>query len=137
MPYYYHGSDLVYVDNGNLGASSNPNTKKCPNCHRETSIDSDKCEICDYDFKTKKVDKYICPNCKRQISSKLVICVSCHYDFKTGMIDNTGKNCYETSKSVVKKTCPKCHEKVNCEFVDCVYCGYKFINSNNPHNSEL
>ena len=53
------------------------------------------------------------------------------------MIDNTGKNCYETSKSVVKKTCPKCHEKVNSEFVDCLYCGYKFINSNNPHNQEL
>ena len=43
MPYYYHGSDLVYTDNGSLGASKNSNTKKCPNCHRETHIDSEKC----------------------------------------------------------------------------------------------
>ncbi len=42
MPYYYHGSDLVYTDNGSLGASTNPNTKKCPNCHRETDINSEK-----------------------------------------------------------------------------------------------
>lgn len=142
MPYYFHGSDLVFIDNGSLGASVNPNTKKCPNCHRETSIDLDKCEICDYDFKTRKVDKYICPNCKRQISSKLVKCIMCNYDFKKGVIDYTGKNCYETSKSVVKKTCPDCGKKVNSEFVDCVYCGYGFVNSihstsNSSHNLEL
>ena len=126
MPYYYHGSDLVYTDNGSLGASVNPNTKKCPNCHRETDINSDKCDICDYDFKTKKVDKYTCPNCKREISSKLVICVMCHYDFITGKIDKTGKNCYETNKNVAKKTCPDCKKEVNEKFVDCTYCGHKF-----------
>lgn len=124
MPYYYHGSDRVYVDNGSLGASSNPNTKKCPNCHRETKVDSDKCEICDYDFKTGEIDKYTCPNCKRQISSKLVKCLMCHYDFIKGEVDNTQNNYYETSKSVVKKICPNCSKSVNEKFVICSYCGY-------------
>lgn len=124
MPYYYHGSDLVYTDNGSLGASTNPNTKKCPNCHRETDINSEKCDICDYDFKTKKVDKYTCPNCKREISSKLIICIVCNYDFITGRIDKTRKNCYETNKNVTKKVCPGCGKMVNEKFVQCTYCGH-------------
>lgn len=137
MPYYYHGSDLVYTDNGSLGASFNPGTRKCPNCHRETSIDSDKCDICDYDFTTGKVDKYTCPNCKRQISSKLIKCVACNYDFITGKVDTTKKNCYETNKKVSKKRCPECGKLVNKKFVDCVYCGYDFILKKSDEDSNL
>lgn len=83
-----------------------------------------KCDICDYDFKTKKVDKYTCPNCKREISSKLIKCIVCNYDFITGRIDKTRKNCYETNKNVTKKVCPGCGKMVNEKFVQCTYCGH-------------